>query len=1077
MDNKEDIGLSIETHLEKALKQLKALRKETKDQTEATDELGDKAEDTGKKLKNAFDIKQIGAWILSMQKYTDTMIRLTKRQVDYNKNMQKLQVAYGEVNSSGEKLVKTMADLSGLDIAQLTSSLGTFRQFTSSLGLANEQASLLAENMLKLTNDMASYYNEDTAEMARQLVSGLTGEAETLKILGADVTDNAVKQKALALGIQTNTTNMSLATKATLRYLLVIDQLKNAQGNYAATINDVSTQTKIWNAQIDTLKRQLGAFLLPILQTMLPVLNGVLMVVNELLGMLLGLFGIDVPMQSIVNKSNDFKTNLEGAGEAAKEAQKSLRGFDKLNVIKTPTKSGTGVGTLGGVDPKALAALDEYNDRLKEAHNRAVEIRNTIMEWLGFGKDANGEWKFLGVTFGTIAASAAVVGGVVLAVLKVIKGIQSIKGIIDKVFSLGGVKDKGSTTGGGSSFKLPSWKSLGKGLAELAVIITAVEVYVAALGALVEKYPNIEDWVETGTEVLVTTFTGIAKILIPLAGLTGLSYVTSTGKITYKGLGELAVIIGGTSVVVTAIGGIATLVSPDIIRTGADALVVIFEGIGKIIIPLGLLTGLSALAGIGSKAIIPGLGVLALIIGATGAFVAAIGALITEYPGIEKWIDKGIDTLVKIFEGIGRMVGALIGGVVEGVIETITNTLPSVGTKLSEFAENAKGFFETVNNIDESAARGAECVAKAILALTVSNVLSGITGIFSTLGAIKTFVTIVSFGKAMNLFQKALGKDFDADFVISATNAGKAIAEMNKALPTTGGIKGWFTGEKDLSKVSKSLPDYGKNMASFYGYIKNVKPEIVEAAANSGKSLAELYKALPEQGGFFSWFTGDQNLASFSSDLVTFGKNFKTYYTTISDISVEKINAVSESLKIIIDCLQQVKDNKLGTTAKDFGTDLTKLATGVTNLFKTNISSSDATKIANSFGSSIGKAIADGIKKKLQVTKIKLQDGSGKWASTLGTYSLKAYAQGGFPTKGDLFLANERTPEYVGSIGGQPAVANNDQIVDGISAGVAKAIMATGRNVNVNITADGDTEGLLNFITFKQKQKDRQYGF
>ena len=1077
MDNKEDIGLSIKGYFEEALKPLKALRKETKNQTDAMEELGDAAEDTGKKLKNAFDIKQLGAWILSIQKYTDSVIRLTKRQVDYNKSMQKLQVAYGEVNSSGEKLVKTMADLSGLDIAQLTSSLGTFRQFTSSLGLANEQASLLAENMLKLTNDMASYYNEDTVEMARKLVSGLTGEAETLKILGADVSDNAVKQKALALGIQTNTTNMSLATKATLRYLLVIDQLKNAQGNYAATINDVSTQTKIWNAQIDTLKRQLGAFLLPILQTMLPVLNGILMVVNELLGMLLGLFGIDVPMQSIVNKSNDFKTNLEGAGEAAKEAQKSLRGFDKLNVIKTPTKSGTGTGTVGGVDPKALAALDEYNDKLKEAHNRAVEIRNAIMEWLGFGKDANGEWKFMGVTFGTIAASAAVVGGVVLAVLKVINGIKSIQGIINKVFSLGGSKDKGSTTGGGSSFKLPSWKSLGKGLAELAVIITAVEVYVAALGALVEKYPNIEDWVETGTEVLVTTFTGIAKILIPLAGLTGLSLLTSTGKVTYKGLGELAVIIGGTSVVVTAIGGIATLVSPDIIRTGTDALVVIFEGIGKILIPLGLLTGLSALAGIGSEVIIPGLGVLALIIGATGVFVAAIGALITEYPGIEEWIDKGIDILVKIFEGVGRMVGALIGGVVEGVIDAITNTLPSVGTKLSEFAENAKGFFETVNNIDESAARGAECVAKAILALTVANVLDGISGIFGVLGTIKTFATIVGFGKAMNLYQKALGKDFNADTVTASANAGKAIAELVNSLPKWSLMGAIFTGSKDLSTIVEPLPQFGKAMNEYYLAIKDIKPEIVENSANAGKSLAELVNSLPETS-LWKKITGTgTSLTKFSDDLVSFGINFKIYYGTLSFIKFETVNAMNDSLKVLIECLKTIKANNLGDTAKNFGKDLQKFATGITDLFKTKISSSDANKIANSFGSSIGTAIANGIKKKLQVTNIKLQDGSGKWASTLGTYSLKAYAQGGFPTKGDLFLANERVPEYVGSIGGQPAVANNDQIVDGISSGVAKAIMATGRNVNVNITAEGDTEGLLDFISFKQKQKDRQYGF
>lgn len=1068
----EDMILAIEGQMKGILKDLKALRKGTQSQTEATEELGDAAENTGKKLKNAFDIKQLGAWVLSIQKYTNSMIKVTKAQVDYNKSMQRLQVAYGEVNSSGEKLVKTMADLSGLDIAQLTSSLATFRQFTSSLGLANEEASLLSENLLKFVNDLSSYYGEDFDEMSRKVISGITGEAEALKILGADVTDNAIKQKAFNLGIQTNTTNMSAATKAVLRYLLIIDQLKNAQGNYAATINDVSNQTKIWNAQIDTLKRQLGAFLLPILQTILPVLNGILMVVNELLGMLLGFFGIEVPFASIVDYSSKYKKNMEGANEATKAAQKSLRGFEKLNVIKTPTTSGTGTD-YGKVDPKALEALDEYNDKLKEAHNRAVKIRNTIMEWLGFGK-VEGKWKFLGVTFGTIAASAAVVGGVVLAVLKVIKGIQSIKGIIDKLFGLGGVKDKGSTTGTGSSFKLPNWKSLGKGLAELAVIITAVEVYVAALGALIEKFPNIEDWIETGTDALVTTFTGIAKILIPLAGLTGLSLLTSTGKVTYKGLGELAAIISGTDVLILAIGGLVSLAPEGIIEAGINSVITVFEGIGKILIPLALLTGLSFLVGSNGIAILEGLGVLAVIMLALTAFFEAMGAIMEIAPG-EEIIEKGINIMCLVFEGIGRMVGALIGGVVEGLIDSATKMLPEVGTRLSLFAENGSAFFETVNNIDESAAKGAECVAKAILALTVANVLNGISGIFGVLGAIKTFATIVGFGKAMNSFQKALGKDFDAEFVTSAAHAGKALAEMNDALPTVGGIKGWFTGKKSLTELSKDLPEFGLHMALFYSWIKNIKPEIVEAAANSGKSLAELYNALPEKGGFFSWFTGEQNLASFSEDLVTFGTNFNTYYTKISGIEVAKVNAVSESLKIIIDCLQKIDSGDLGDVASDFGDDLEDLAKGITKLFKTSISKGDATKIANSFGASIGKAISDGIKKKLSITNIKLQDKSGFTVKNLGTYSLKAYAQGGFPEDG-LFLANHK--ELVGTFSnGKTAVANNDQIVDGISAGVAKAIMATGRNVNVNITAEGDAEGLLDFITFKQKQKDRQYGF
>ena len=54
--------------------------------------------------------------------------------------------------------------------------------------------------------------------------------------------------------------------------------------------------------------------------------------------------------------------------------------------------------------------------------------------------------------------------------------------------------------------------------------------------------------------------------------------------------------------------------------------------------------------------------------------------------------------------------------------------------------------------------------------------------------------------------------------------------------------------------------------------------------------------------------------------------------------------------------------------------------------------------------------------------------------------AVKQYATGGFPTRGDYFLANENgVPEYVGSMGGKTAVANTNQIVDGISIGVYKA--------------------------------------
>ena len=65
----------------------------------------------------------------------------------------------------------------------------------------------------------------------------------------------------------------------------------------------------------------------------------------------------------------------------------------------------------------------------------------------------------------------------------------------------------------------------------------------------------------------------------------------------------------------------------------------------------------------------------------------------------------------------------------------------------------------------------------------------------------------------------------------------------------------------------------------------------------------------------------------------------------------------------------------------------------------------------------------------------------------------------------------------IGRIGSHTAVANNDQIVEAVASGVARANMATQKNTKIEIEAEGDSSGLLDFITFKQKEQNRQYGF
>ena len=56
------------------------------------------------------------------------------------------------------------------------------------------------------------------------------------------------------------------------------------------------------------------------------------------------------------------------------------------------------------------------------------------------------------------------------------------------------------------------------------------------------------------------------------------------------------------------------------------------------------------------------------------------------------------------------------------------------------------------------------------------------------------------------------------------------------------------------------------------------------------------------------------------------------------------------------------------------------------------------------------------------------------------TIKIPQFASGGFPTSGEIFMARENgMTEYVGSVGNRAAVANNDQIVEGIAAGVSSA--------------------------------------
>ena len=96
---------------------------------------------------------------------------------------------------------------------------------------------------------------------------------------------------------------------------------------------------------------------------------------------------------------------------------------------------------------------------------------------------------------------------------------------------------------------------------------------------------------------------------------------------------------------------------------------------------------------------------------------------------------------------------------------------------------------------------------------------------------------------------------------------------------------------------------------------------------------------------------------------------------------------------------------------------------------------------------------------------------NGQW------HDITNFAAGGLPMSGQMFIAREAGPELVGTIGGNAAVMNNNQIVASVSAGVAQAVASVlngGGNVN-EITIKVDSETLYKAVRKGAKKASNRY--
>jgi len=93
--------------------------------------------------------------------------------------------------------------------------------------------------------------------------------------------------------------------------------------------------------------------------------------------------------------------------------------------------------------------------------------------------------------------------------------------------------------------------------------------------------------------------------------------------------------------------------------------------------------------------------------------------------------------------------------------------------------------------------------------------------------------------------------------------------------------------------------------------------------------------------------------------------------------------------------------------------------------------------------------------------------------------TLSGYASGGFPMQGDLFIANERGAEMVGSIGNQTAVANNSQITEAIATATYNAMSKalSENNGSVTFVVEGDGDQMYKIWQKKNREYERRTGY
>ena len=234
--------------------------------------------------------------------------------------------------------------------------------------------------------------------------------------------------------------------------------------------------------------------------------------------------------------------------------------------------------------------------------------------------------------------------------------------------------------------------------------------------------------------------------------------------------------------------------------------------------------------------------------------------------------------------------------------------------------------------------------------------------------------------------------------------------------------KDQFSAKREMLKIQDDYNSSLKSEREIQSKIDNLQDEINKKRARE-KELRDTFAA----GNWSTWDEYDTMLAELNSltDALD-GDDGLCAALAEYEAQLSSAQDVTEGIG------QQLDEAK--NKYDDFGKKIDEVNDEITETMRKSGASSgkawieEFEKNTSMIGRLLAKSMTDGF-------YFDLTTSGGKLA--MKTRTITAYAEGGFPDRGEMFVANENGAEYIGAIGNRTAVANNDQIVKGITYGVA----------------------------------------